>query len=133
MEVNLVTINSLFANAAEQFLIPSYQRRYSWGSLQVKELIDDVMSSNIQEGHLLGMIILHRYLDNNGFKIDVVDGQQRLTTISLILKAMANTYRNRNIQNNDAIALQIEELLRCQNLQAQRFPKIVLGNLDNDD
>ena len=88
MEVNLVTINSLFANAAEQFLIPSYQRRYSWGSLQVKELIDDVMSSNIQEGHLLGMIILHRYLDNNGFKIDVVDGQQRITTSIILLKVI---------------------------------------------
>lgn len=133
MPVSLITMNGLFANPAEQFLIPSYQRRYSWGSLQVKELIDDVMESDIQDGHLLGMIILHSYRDRNGFKIDVVDGQQRLTTISLILKAMANTYRNRNIQNNGVIASQIERLLSCQNLQAVSFPKIVLGNLDNND
>ena len=131
--VRIVTIAGLFSNFNEQFLIPSYQRRYSWGKVQVKELIEDINLSDNQ-GHLLGMIILHTYIDARGQgKIDVVDGQQRLTTISLILKALANTFRNRNIQNNQGIILQLEGLLRCQNLQAQIFPKIVLGNLDNVD
>lgn len=62
-------------------IIPDYQRPYVWGEEQVKRLIDDL---NSKEYNLLGNIILYE----SDRVYEIVDGQQRLTTIKLILKAL---------------------------------------------
>lgn len=62
-------------------IIPDYQRPYVWGEEQVKRLLDDL---NSKEYNLLGNIILYE----SDRVYEIVDGQQRLTTIKLILKAL---------------------------------------------
>ena len=42
MEVTLVTLSQLFANNFEQFIVPAYQRRYSWTKNQIEELFNDI-------------------------------------------------------------------------------------------
>lgn len=66
--------------------IPDYQRIYCWEEENVKQLLDDVFSHLQNQDksdvpYRLGSIILHK----NGFKYDIIDGQQRLVTLSLLM------------------------------------------------
>jgi hypothetical protein len=70
------------------FEIPKYQREYTWGSYQWENLFDDLLDN--QPGYFLGTIIcIDTSIDAiNAPKREVVDGQQRLTTLSLLLCAL---------------------------------------------
>lgn len=66
------------------FEIPLYQREYSWELEQVSDLFYDIESIKEETGHFLGSILL--YTKDESKKImEVIDGQQRLTTIFLIM------------------------------------------------
>lgn len=73
------------------FRIPEYQRPYVWGEDQVIELLDDVMqarASNPDSQYFLGSMVLSKHLKEEGTtkyeEYDLLDGQQRLTTLFLI-------------------------------------------------
>ncbi|HEX7339617.1 MAG TPA: DUF4357 domain-containing protein [Rhodanobacteraceae bacterium] len=76
------------------FTIPSYQRPYSWGTEQAAELFDDLMTSIPRDGsdlagaqpYFLGSIVLIK--QESVPHAEVVDGQQRLTTLTLLLSAI---------------------------------------------
>lgn len=70
--------------------LPSYQRPYKWSGSSVITLFNDInnaMNSNINE-YRIGSVVLHKH----DHELDIVDGQQRLTTLSiaLIRKAVAS-------------------------------------------
>lgn len=66
--------------SGSNFEIPQFQREYSWESEQLKEFFEDLMKSLDKDSYFLGLIIL----TDNGKKKHVVDGQQRLLTLSLL-------------------------------------------------
>lgn len=77
-------------DASFYYLIPKYQREYMWGQNQWKDLYDDISEND--EGYFIGSIIC---IDNSSDayktrKLEVVDGQQRLTTLCLLLTAIYN-------------------------------------------
>ena len=77
-------LNHVFSNAYF-FEIPTYQRPYSWETEQVGELLDDLLNAmerNDQEPYFLGSIVLIK--DEMDSKSEVIDGQQRLTTLSML-------------------------------------------------
>ena len=75
----------LFNLLKKNLIIPSYQRPYEWDKSNVYILLDDIYSSYKKNDEInLGAIILNK--NNNDFEI--VDGQQRLITLSLLLKAL---------------------------------------------
>ncbi len=88
------------------FMIPGYQRPYSWGTDQAKELIDDLTSAlslappNISEAppYFLGSIVLIK--PESSVEATVVDGQQRLTTLTLLLSAIRATVDDVQVQND---------------------------------
>ena len=70
------------------YVIPKYQREYTWGQYQWKDLYDDICENDY--GYFIGSIIC---IDNSADafqlkQLEVVDGQQRLTTLSLFLTAI---------------------------------------------
>jgi hypothetical protein len=68
--------------------IPDYQRIYSWPVKNVFKLLDDINSYTDKPYHL-GCIILHRIKNEDGIDLlNIVDGQQRLVTLTLILRAL---------------------------------------------
>ncbi|MBU3178422.1 DUF262 domain-containing protein [Clostridium estertheticum] len=85
---NLMGIREINKLIKEQFYIPSYQRGYRWDEKQVRDLLDDIYEfinkPNKQEGefYCLQPIVILR----NGKRCEVIDGQQRLTTIMIIQK-----------------------------------------------
>lgn len=73
----------------EQYIIPEYQRPYSWGYDQCFQFYNDLMESfKSNEDYFIGNIIIARS-DNEEYELDVIDGQQRLTTIFLMIKVLS--------------------------------------------
>ena len=77
-------------DASFHYIIPKYQREYTWSTNEWKDLYDDISENDL--GYFIGSIIC---IDNSNdaFKskpLEVVDGQQRLTTLSLLLLALYN-------------------------------------------
>lgn len=69
--------------------IPDYQRPYAWGIEQVKILLKDISEQiDKNQKYLLGSLILHKG------NTEIVDGQQRLTTLALILRVLCEKKSN---------------------------------------
>lgn len=79
-------------NGNRQFLIPVYQRFYSWDIEQCKRLWDDIvkMQKNGKSGHFIGSIvnIAEKAMPTGVQKYMIIDGQQRITTLTLLLLAL---------------------------------------------
>src|SRR5690606_20750266 len=78
-------------NTDYDFYIPEYQRPYSWTTVQAEELFEDLRTffeRAEDEPYFLGSIVLIKAEGSR--KADVIDGQQRLTTLSLLFAALAN-------------------------------------------
>ncbi|KAI3594348.1 hypothetical protein D9X30_0580 [Cupriavidus sp. U2] len=92
LEAHEQSILSVFSNAYV-FKIPDFQRPYAWGTEQAQELIDDLLGAMPSEhesledapAYFLGSVVL---IKGEGPVADVVDGQQRLTTLTLLLAAI---------------------------------------------
>ncbi|MCF8374308.1 MAG: DUF262 domain-containing HNH endonuclease family protein [Bacteroidales bacterium] len=125
------TLHLLLNNPHEQFKVPSYQRRYAWKHNQHAALYEDIDMLLPNDGHLFGMLILHTGVHHGGTNsVDVVDGQQRLTTISILLLALYQKFKD---EKDNYTSNQIAQLLYCGNPETSNEPKLVLGELDNPD
>ncbi|MFT2819115.1 DUF262 domain-containing protein [Helicobacter pylori] len=95
MEADATTLlNFIKDNQKNQLVIPIYQRLYSWGKEQCKQLWDDTIKiggDDKMDGHFIGSIlyVLDRITHSNNV-LFIIDGQQRLTTITLLLTALRN-------------------------------------------
>ena len=84
-----------FLKKSPQFVVPIYQRTYSWADSQCRQLWDDILRTGANDdisAHFVGSIV---YIEKGIYQVTsqspllVIDGQQRLTTISLLLEALA--------------------------------------------
>ena len=81
-EISLKAINDL---KGYEFVVDSYQRGYRWESKQVKKLLDDLLEfSEKEEGYYCLQPLIVRKISEN--KYELIDGQQRLTTLYILLK-----------------------------------------------
>ena len=88
-----------YLNGTCQYLIPLYQRTYSWEKEQCARLWNDIVSlhETQKEGHFVGSIVRIDEDSRAGSTIAmIIDGQQRLTTFTLLLVALRD-YANANI------------------------------------
>lgn len=92
-----------FLEGKKQFIIPIYQRTYSWKQEQCAQLWSDILRTATNEnvrGHFIGSIV---YIQRGLFQVGgipqllVIDGQQRLTTLSLLLIALAHAIEELSI------------------------------------
>ena len=90
-----LTISELFTCDAI-YKIPNYQRQYSWTNEQLEELWNDLYDSfnnNQDECYFLGSVVV---VDNGKSYHDLVDGQQRITTLMIMLNVLLKTFPNIN-------------------------------------
>ncbi|GAA7265510.1 DUF262 and DUF1524 domain-containing protein [Helicobacter pylori] len=95
MEADATTLlNFIKDNQKNQLVIPIYQRAYSWEKEQCKQLWDDIVKtggSDQIEGHFIGSILyVLDGITHSDNALLIIDGQQRLTTITLLLTALRN-------------------------------------------
>src|SRR5690625_3899018 len=72
------------------FRVPKFQREYTWGKTEWDDLVDDLLEDGGADGHFLGTIICVNSTENTTDEsiLEVIDGQQRLMTLSLLLTAI---------------------------------------------
>ena len=84
-----------FLKKSPQFVIPIYQRTYSWTEKECRQLWDDIVRSGRNDNisvHFIGSIVYIEKADSNVTTFEpllVIDGQQRLTSVTLLLAALA--------------------------------------------
>ena len=124
IKLETTTLKDLFRKPLS---LPDYQRSYEWKDEHVKALLNDTYEAfpNMKT-YMLGTIILHQTKDKDGKIIyDIVDGQQRLVTLSILLK--------------DKLIEKKDSLLRFEfdNLKSQYYikntSKIIIDYLKNKD
>lgn len=101
MKARETRLNQLLEIRNQKFVIPVFQRKYSWTEKQCLTLWEDIKKLSIKPtnaGHFIGSIVCYQVNDEEmpgviNEKI-LIDGQQRLTTLSLIMLAIAKTYKN---------------------------------------
>lgn len=80
-ELHILSDNTnIFSN--DCYVVPLYQRGYAWEEKHIVQLIDDVMDIDSNDQYYIGSLIVYKR-DN---EFEVIDGQQRLTTLYLLLK-----------------------------------------------
>lgn len=80
-------------NQNNQFVIPIYQRLYSWEKEQCEQLWDDIIKiggNDKMNGHFIGSIVYAQVDATHSSPLLIIDGQQRLTTITLLFIALRN-------------------------------------------
>src|SRR5215469_5876100 len=90
-----------FLKKSPQFVVPIYQRTYSWTERQCRQLWDDILRTGRNDAiaaHFMGSIV---YVEKGLYQVSsqspllVIDGQQRLTTVMLIIEALARVLGDR--------------------------------------
>lgn len=122
----------------KQFVIPIYQRTYSWQITQCEKLLKDIIRISKDPsvpGHFIGSIVyfqegIHTVSDVP--ELLVIDGQQRLTTISILIAAMAEFVRDNDIEIETSFTkLQNYYLLNAEEEGDLRY-KLLLTRRDKE-
>lgn len=86
----LLTIGKVFNEEASVYMVPIYQRNYAWQAEQIEQLLGDILDA-IRDGkpsYFLGNLMVTK-VDREPVYFEVIDGQQRLTTLFLLLTFLA--------------------------------------------
>ena len=90
MKASEINLNRFLSQSDTQFIIPVYQRNYDWSHAQCKQLLDDILEIGTNpnmSAHFIGSIVyVHDdvYSASGIRELSIIDGQQRLTTLTLI-------------------------------------------------
>lgn len=126
-----------------KYVVPVYQRPYSWQKEEVKSILNDIYASfkdyslmneddRRASGLYVGNIILHQH----GIETyDIIDGQQRITTFAMILLALYSKLKAAKYDSNNRVVLRIQECL--WELDGMDNPRkderaIKLGSIDKE-
>ncbi len=97
----------------KKILIPNFQRSYKWGSKQITDFFSSIESND--PGYFIGNIVCVIGEKKNDFRLTIVDGQQRITTITLLLIALRDYAKEISVDskgNSDAAVEWISEFLK---------------------
>ena len=89
--------------ADKRYIIPVYQRKYDWKIENCNKLYDDLKKiiQNGRPSHFFGSIVSHVVPAGSKIEYHIIDGQQRLTTVTLLLLAMANLVKEGRLHTNE--------------------------------
>ncbi len=122
-----------FFEGSKQYAIPVYQRAYSWEEKQWDEFLEDLKEATKSDNHyFFGNVLLEK---SNNEVSDIIDGQQRVTTIIIFARALCNELQNRaktetlksNMSNKEFIQYIQEDYLINRNK-----PKLEAVEYDRD-
>ncbi|WQR85381.1 DUF262 and DUF1524 domain-containing protein [Helicobacter pylori] len=136
MEAKEATLLRFFEeNQNNQFVIPIYQRLYSWKKEQCEQLWDDIIKiggNDKMNGHFIGSILYVRDGNTHSSPLLIIDGQQRLTTITLLFIALRN-HLSEEIEILEKFSRKkIESYLINSNKDGDKKFRLILSESDKD-
>lgn len=135
MKATETKVQVFFSYARTQFVIPVYQRNYDWTLKQCSQLLDDIIevgSNSTLKAHFIGSIVhIHddAYTVSRITELVIIDGQQRLTTITLMFLAL---YHLAIELNDTSLASELEDTYLI-NRHASGSEKLKLRPTENND
>lgn len=119
LNIDQKTIFGLFADKKSDFLIPDYQRPYAWEDTECQTLWEDIFNFAFPENnrdnfnsdndeYFLGPIVTFK---NDSNKMEVIDGQQRLTTLMLLLRAFYEKFGMMQDENSKKTRENLEKCI----------------------
>jgi uncharacterized protein with ParB-like and HNH nuclease domain len=118
LNIDQKAVKILFSDKKADFLIPDYQRPYAWEEKECQTLWDDLFAFalpdedsdkfNPDEEYFLGPIVTFK---NDEGKMEIIDGQQRLTTLMLLLRAFYERYGSMKNDKAKKTARMIEQCI----------------------
>src|SRR5690554_4708166 len=149
MKANETKVEDFLSSNKTQFLIPVYQRNYDWSTGQCKQLLDDILevgTNKKMNAHFIGSIVyVHDdvYTASRIKELTVIDGQQRLTTLTLIylvLHRLAKELKDEGLVNEisetyliNKFAPEEEKLKLRPTENNDKALKYLLRSDDNED
>lgn len=111
--------------------IPRFQREYVWGKYNWSKLLEDIYEN--EPGHYMGSVIcVHEtteFAPGQELIYEVVDGQQRLTTLSILLAAIYSKFVNEALQSNPSLKEEDDYIIKRNSIRQRLIKKIdVSGN-----
>jgi uncharacterized protein with ParB-like and HNH nuclease domain len=111
----------------EQYIIPAFQRPYSWEYDQCLQLYNDLVEAyNQKEEYFVGNIIL-AVSDTNKGRLEVIDGQQRLTTFFIMLKVVAT------LEEKTKIGFFINSFIKSENWKGEELVRLKSNIIETKD
>ncbi|GJQ48550.1 hypothetical protein KsCSTR_28010 [Candidatus Kuenenia stuttgartiensis] len=112
-----------------QFSVPNYQRAYKWEDEHIKSLFSDLSKAidNNESEYFLGTVVLSQ--KEGSKELEIVDGQQRITTIAIFLSAIRNYFFN-NGKSQSANSIQTDFISNYDTRNEENVAKLKLGNQD---
>lgn len=135
MKANETKVEDFLSSNKTQFVIPVYQRNYDWTTGQCKQLLDDILEVGVSKrmnAHFIGSIVyVHDdvYTASSTKELTVIDGQQRLTTLTLIYLVI---HRLAIDLKNEGLVNEISETYLINKFSADE-EKLKLRPTDNND
>ncbi|ARK09302.1 DUF262 domain-containing protein [Fibrella sp. ES10-3-2-2] len=135
MKATEAKVEDFLASNKTQFIIPVYQRNYDWTVGQCKQLLDDILEigyNSKTNAHFIGSIVyIHddAYTTSRIKELTIIDGQQRLTTLTLIYLVL---YRLAKEINDEGLLNEINETYLINKFAADE-EKLKLRPTENND
>ena len=123
-----LNLRDLLGNG-KKYLVPKFQRDYSWGQEQWQDLWEDIefIHENVDEYHYMGYLVLQEKEDS---VFSVIDGQQRFTTFSLIV--LAAIQRLKEINDEERANLLLRTFIGTEDLTYLTIENKLTLNRNND-
>ena len=128
-------IESIFRDTYSFYQVPDYQRPYSWENEQIEQLWEDFYSAmeTQYESYFLGPMILVRQRDeDSGEYFEVVDGQQRLTTLTILFCVIRDLYGNKLEELDQELKARIEDAIKAMVGNKPRLTLIIQDEYQNE-
>ena len=140
---NRMLYDDIIKKTDVQYTIPVYQRNYTWEKENCELLYNDIVSSiKNEKNHFLGSLVYSTTKRNDIKSCPIIDGQQRLTTIMLLLKAIDDLIKDpdnitkkkirKNIYNENCEERYKLKLKNSDNDNSE-LEKVLMGNTTNLD
>ena len=139
-EITSLKIEDIFNSVNVQYKIPIYQRNYAWKEPQIRQLIQDIYDYYLKDNreneneikkYYIGTLVVRPDKEKNTF--EVIDGQQRLTTLSMLVAYLNNIVKApNNTKESEKTKLENTITFQCRQVSTNSLNKI-WGKNSSDD
>lgn len=125
-QIKSLKVKDIFNSKTDKYKIPIYQRNYAWKEPQIRQLIRDIYDycgeKNKEKKYYIGTLVVRPDKENT---FEVIDGQQRLTTLSMLVAYLNNIVKApNNTQESEKTELENTITFQCRNASTNSLNKI---------
>jgi uncharacterized protein with ParB-like and HNH nuclease domain len=130
----LYSVKEIFSS--DIYIIPIYQRNYAWGETEIIQLIQDIVDyykKDKSQNYYIGTLVVWERKLTGERCFETIDGQQRLTTLSILLSMIKNEYSQNEESNIDLSWYKLNLKFDCRKKSNKTLEACFFGNKENNN